>query len=98
MKKNLRVFLAVAAALFANLTHASPITEYSNTTPVTICDECTVSSSINVTQHGSIFDLDVIVNLLHSFNPDVTLWLTHDNISVLLINQVESIGSWLMAE
>lgn len=93
MKNVLRLLLVSAMSFFASFTQASLIVDYTQTTPVDVCDQCTVSSSINVTEHGSIFDLNVIVNLLHSFNPDVTLWLTHDNISVLLVNQVEPIGA-----
>lgn len=89
----MRLLMACTVSLCASFTQASLIVDYTNTTAVDVCDQCTVSSSINVTEHGSIFDLNVIVNLLHSFNPDVTLWLTHDNISVLLVNQVEPIGA-----
>lgn len=94
MKKSIRFVLSTAACIFASLTQASVITEYNNNTAVTVCDECTVSSSINVTHHGQIADLDVVIKLLqHSFNPDLTLWLSHDNLSVKLVDQVVSIGS-----
>lgn len=94
MKKTIRFVLVAAAGFYASLTQASVITEYSNNSAVAVCDECTVSSSINITKHGQVADLDVVIKLLqHSFNPDLTLWITHDNASAKLVDQIVSIGS-----
>lgn len=54
----------------------SAIVNYSNNIPVAIPDLSTVTSSINVTGFvGSIFDVNVTVNITHTFNGDLAVTL-----------------------
>ena len=48
---------------------------HSNTTPLTIPDLRTVTSTINITSSGTISDLDAIVNLTHTWDSDLFITL-----------------------
>ncbi|MFC5462780.1 proprotein convertase P-domain-containing protein [Massilia niabensis] len=84
--------ICLAAAALCTLAAASAqaavvSTSYSNTTPVAICDLCTVTSVLNVSTHGRVLDIDALIDITHSYNNDLTISLSHGGTSVLLSNR-----------
>lgn len=78
------------AALFAiglSNAGATPISYASGDTPVAIPDVDTASSTITVTDHGRVLDINALVNITHTYDADLVLTLSHDGITVLLSNQ-----------
>ena len=58
----------------------SPTTVYNATdVPKTIADNATVQSNLPVAGSGSVTDVNVTVNVVHSFDGDITLTLIHPN-------------------
>lgn len=77
------IFAAVLAFGSASTASATVIT--STNVPVVICDLCTVTSTLNVDTHMVITDIDALINnLLHTFDNDLDIKLTHNAISVWL--------------
>lgn len=64
-----------------------------STVPVTICDLCTVTSTLNVAVHYTISDVNVVIDrLLHSYDGDLSLTIIHDGVSVALSNYIGGSG------
>jgi subtilisin-like proprotein convertase family protein len=55
--------------------------------PVDICDTCTVHSTLNVASHGSILDVDALLDITHGWDADLVLSLSHGGTTVLLANR-----------
>lgn len=91
MKSHLLTLCLAAAAVStvgATRAHAAVIpTTYSNSTPVAICDLCTVTSVLDVTSHGRLLDVNALVDITHSYDADITISLSHAGTSVLLSNR-----------
>lgn len=85
--------ICLAAAALCSLGAASAqaavvTTSYSNSTPVAICDLCTVTSVLDVRTHGRVFDVNALVDITHSYNNDITMSLSHGGTTVLLANRL----------
>jgi serine protease len=81
--------IGLAAALFAiglAGAGASPI-NYTSSIPVQISDLSTASSTINIGTYGRVRDINVALNITHSFDADLILSLTHAGVTVLLSNR-----------
>jgi subtilisin-like proprotein convertase family protein len=85
----LTVCLAAAAVctLGASRAHAAVIPTVYSSTPVAICDMCTVTSFLDVTSHGLLLDVDALVDITHSYDADITISLSHAGTTVLLSNR-----------
>lgn len=80
--------LAVATLCTFAAAHAAPITTvYSATTPVAICDVCTVTSALDFTGHGRLLDVNALLDITHSYDADLVISLSHAGTSVLLSNR-----------
>jgi subtilisin-like proprotein convertase family protein len=80
--RNLILSLSFGLALNAN---AALITDITNNTPVAIPDPGSASSTINVTDHGFITDINILIGqLLHSYDADLTLSISHNGTTVVL--------------
>lgn len=64
--------LASALSLVTGAANAAIVT--STNVPVTICDFCTVNSTLNFGEHLTLTDLNVRLNLTHTYDGD--LWIT----------------------
>lgn len=89
--------ICLAAAALCTLATASAQaavvnTSYGNTTPVAICDLCTVTSVLDVTTHGRLLDIDALIDITHSYDADLTIMLSHAGTSVLLSNRQGGAG------
>lgn len=92
MEKPMKVFNKFVAGLtlasLSCLSQASLMT-YDNNTPTTIPDESTITSSINITTHGTVNDVNLLIKtLFHTFDPDLSAWLSHGAVSVNLFDQL----------
>lgn len=82
------LFLAAAAVFSIALsTGAQAAVITSTNVPVAICDTCTVTSTLNVADHGSIQDIDALLDITHSYDADLVLSLSHAGTTVLLSNR-----------
>ena len=77
------------AALFAiglSSAGATPVVQTVNAPgmPLEICDLCTVSATMTVSNHSIVDDLNVLLNITHSFDADLILSLSHAGTTVLL--------------
>jgi subtilisin-like proprotein convertase family protein len=87
--------LTIAAAFAFNFAigmaagaQAAVITTFSGPDlPVEICDTCTVHSTLNVASHGSVLDVDALLDITHSWDADLVLSLSHGGTTVLLANR-----------
>lgn len=71
-----RLLAICAATLTATFAAQAAVVTVSTTTPVAICDLCTVDSTINVTGHGTLTDLNLtIFSLTHTYDSDLAMWL-----------------------
>lgn len=78
------------AALFAfGLANAgaTPFTFASGDTPIAIPDQDSASSTITVTGSGRVGDIDVLLNISHTWDADLVLTLSHGGTTVLLSNR-----------
>jgi len=80
MKKTLLPL--ILAAVFSANAQATVIT--SANVPVAICDLCTVTSTLNVGSNISITDLNLTLNISHTFDGDLDIFLTHGSTTVEL--------------
>lgn len=80
MKKSL-LPLILATVFSAN---AQAIVISSSNVPVTIADLATVTSTLNVADHISITDLNLTLNISHTWNSDLDIFLIHNGITVEL--------------
>lgn len=71
--KNTLIALASVLSLAAGAAQASVVT--SSNVPVSICDRCTVTSTINVNSHFTLADLNVRLNVTHTYDGDLQIWL-----------------------
>ena len=79
---------AAVSTLGATRAHAAVIpTIYSTSTPVAICDLCTVTSILDVGAHGLLLDVDALIDITHSYDADITISLSHAGTTVLLSNR-----------
>ncbi len=89
---NSQVFSLALATLislsWAPAAKATVITT-TNNTPVTICDRCTIQSTIDVNDHLTISDVDVyLADLKHTYDRDLKIQLTSPvGTTVLLSNR-----------
>jgi subtilisin-like proprotein convertase family protein len=76
------------AALFAiglSSAGAAPISLSGSTNvPVVINDNATATSTLNFGTHGTILDVNALLNITHSYDYDLVLALTHAATTVLL--------------
>jgi outer membrane autotransporter protein len=80
---------AAALVLGCSAATAQAYIYTSTTTPVTICDMCTVSDSVNVPPGlGLITDVDVNFDAYHSFTNDLYVWLSNGSQSATLFSHV----------
>ncbi|QOY93177.1 proprotein convertase P-domain-containing protein [Massilia sp. UMI-21] len=82
--------LTLAAALAVGTAagaQAGVITATSADTPVAICDTCTVASTLNVSSHGRVLDVNALVDITHAWDADLVLSLSHGGVTVLLSNR-----------
>ncbi|OWQ47803.1 hypothetical protein CDL60_08395 [Roseateles noduli] len=87
---NIKQLLAVcAASLTTAFAAQAAVVTVPSTTTTTICDLCTVNSTINVGSHGTLSDVNVsIVDLRHTYDGDLAIWLiSPTGTSVLLSNR-----------
>lgn len=70
-------FLTLASAfMLAGASQAQASVVVSSAGPVTICDLCIVTSTVNVTSHFTLSDVNVrISNLVHSYDSDLYIQL-----------------------
>ncbi|MDL2356019.1 MAG: proprotein convertase P-domain-containing protein [Pseudomonadota bacterium] len=66
---------------------AAPITLYSASAPVAICDLCTVTASVDITGHARVIDINALVDITHSYDADLVISLSHGGTTVLLANR-----------
>jgi subtilisin-like proprotein convertase family protein len=86
MKKIKQIFAAVSLAVVGFTGNATVIT--STNVPVAICDLCTVSSTLTVSNHITISDVNALItNLTHTFDNDLILSLIHGSTTVVLSNR-----------
>jgi subtilisin-like proprotein convertase family protein len=91
MKKIIRNLVIPFAFIATTAAHADVIvnTSLTNTTPVDVCDLCTVTSDLTYTSHDMVTDVNVLINdLIHSYDADLTIALTHNNQTVILANRL----------
>lgn len=82
-----KIVAATTIAMSSLAANASIV--YTTNVPVTICDLCTVVSTLNVNSHYAIDDVNVLINsLIHTWDSDLTLTIIHDGISVNLSTNV----------
>ncbi|QJE03273.1 PEP-CTERM sorting domain-containing protein [Massilia forsythiae] len=55
--------------------------------PLAIDDLSTTRSSIGIASHGTVRDIDALINITHSWDADLVLALSHGGITVLLSNR-----------
>jgi subtilisin-like proprotein convertase family protein len=80
--------VGVILALGAVATQSSATIYSSANVPVTICDLCDVSSTLNVADHLTITDVKAIIDsLTHTFDRDLRITLIHDATTVTLSNR-----------
>ena len=84
-------FLSLAIATFVAMggsARADVITTVTSpNVPVTICDVCTVTSTLNFTNHGRVLDINALVNITHSYDADLVISLSHAGSTVILSNR-----------
>lgn len=85
--KSVCMSLAALFAISATSVQAGVIEVASSGAPVEICDNCTVSSTLSVANHGRILDVNALVNISHSYLADLVLSLSHGGVTVLLSNR-----------
>ena len=91
--KKVRILL-LAGALILALASTSLAFSYSATDlPKWLPDHSTVTSTINVTDHGIISDLDVFVNLTHSYVSDFYMTVSHAGTSIYLMYHEDGGGN-----
>lgn len=89
--RNLLLSLTFGIALNASASVVT-LSDITNNTSLEICDECTVTSTIDVNFHGRITDINILIGeLLHPYDADLKLTISHGNKSVVLANRL--IGS-----
>lgn len=86
---NIKLICAAAATLFtlgvAGSAQAAFISTVASTdTPVAICDVCTVTSTLDYTGHGRVLDVNVLVDITHTYDADLIISLSHGGRTVLL--------------
>lgn len=84
---NIKSLCLALAVVLTSGAHAAPITLYSPNAPVAICDLCTVTSTLNITDHARVIDMNALVDITHSFDADLVISLSHAGTSVLLANR-----------
>ena len=78
------------AALFAlGLSNAGavPFTFASGDTPLDIPDQSSASSVITVANSGRVLDVNLLLNLSHTYDADLVLTLSHGGTTVILSNR-----------
>ncbi|WP_431264915.1 proprotein convertase P-domain-containing protein [Roseateles chitinivorans] len=85
---NFKHLLAVcAASLTTAFAAQAAVVTASSTTQTTICDLCTVNSTINVTSHGTLSDVNVsIIDLRHTWDGDLSIWLISPTGTTVLLS------------
>lgn len=78
--------LAVLFALGLSHAGAAPVT-FASEVPVAIEDLGTALSTIRVDSHGTVLDLDALLNISHGYDADLVLSLSHAGTTVLLSNR-----------
>ncbi|BDT66316.1 hypothetical protein os1_04750 [Comamonadaceae bacterium OS-1] len=89
------IALSLVTALTLGFGVSAQATVYTSTNvPVTICDVCDVSSSLAITSHSTITDLNVLLNnLTHTWDGDLLISLIAPNsTTVVLSNRRGSSG------
>lgn len=84
------IFLTLAAVFAIGTSagaQAGVISAAASNVPVDICDTCTVSSTLNVAEHGRILDVNALVDITHGWDADLVLSLSHGGVTVLLSNR-----------
>ena len=77
----------VVAALAIGTSATAGATVYNSTNiPLGISDYNTTVSTLNVTTHGSITDLNVFLNLNHTFDSDILISLTGPNSTAVTLS------------
>ncbi|MES2152193.1 MAG: proprotein convertase P-domain-containing protein [Pseudomonadota bacterium] len=91
MKSIKQIAAAVSLAAVSLAANASVIT--STNVPVAICDQCAVTSTLNVDTHLTVSDVNVLAtSLTHTFDGDLILSILHNGITVVLSNRRGSDG------
>lgn len=82
------IFLSAAACAtlgLAGSAHAAVIsTVVSTDIPVSIYDGQTATSTLNFASHGSLLDVNALVDITHSWDEDLIISLTHSGRTVVL--------------
>jgi subtilisin-like proprotein convertase family protein len=82
------IFLSAAASatlgLAGSASAAVVTTLFSTNVPVAICDLCTVTSTLNFDAHGSLLDVNALVDITHSWDEDLIISLSHGGRTVVL--------------
>lgn len=80
-------FAAVFAFGMSASAQASVITVMSHDTPVKIVDLQTATSSFDFLGHGRVLDVNVLLDITHSYDADLVLSLSHAGKTVVLSNR-----------
>lgn len=86
MRTTTRLSLLAAGLLAATPALATTISYISTDLPQSIYDYHTTVSTINVTEHMALSDVNVFVNLAHTWDSDLVLNLLFNGTNVLLSN------------
>jgi subtilisin-like proprotein convertase family protein len=87
MNISFRLKALCAAAAFFMSAQAGAIPVVFNSTPVAICDLCTVTSVLDVNAHGQLTDVNALVDITHSYDADIRISLSHAGTTVILANR-----------
>jgi subtilisin-like proprotein convertase family protein len=82
------IVTGLAATLSFGVTATASATVFTSTNvPVTICDNCDVSSTLDVTSHIIISDINALINnLTHTFDRDLKLSLIAPNATAVILS------------
>ena len=85
--KSLPLAIATVVAMAGSAQAGVIATVSSPNVPVIICDVCTVTSTLNITDHGRVLDINALVNITHSYDNDLVISLSHGDTTVVLSNR-----------
>lgn len=80
------VLTAVSLLLFSDAN--AKIFIYDNNIPIDIPDEGTVFSDVNVLDSNMVADVNVVLNITHSWDADLDVYLVHNDVIVELFTDV----------
>lgn len=84
---SIRLGLGALLALALSSAGATPLAVGAGGLPLAIGDLSTTRSSIGIASHGTVRDIDALINITHSWDADLVLALSHGGTTVLLSNR-----------